>query len=290
MRRGSGRSRRRCARSASGPLEQQPGGDPGRRVVHERRVGGERARERGALVRAVAGPRDGGVQHGGRRREEDHGRHELQRAEERPLGARDARGGRGGDGQRGDGEPREAAGEAGDPPGEAGPRHVGARDEEQVHGRVRWVAWRCHLARVGVAAHVGRVVRVVRVVRAARPQRVPARRRHEHDLRGAAEREPPQRARPARDVDRDADRRERGDDEARDGRADRDEPAGRAERAAERERDNPVRPDPVRLDPRLVPAGAEVVVRGHRQPPLGVAARRAGDREPGAVGGHGGTT
>ena len=243
-----------------GPGEQQPGGGSGDRFAHERVVELERRRDRRVLVAAVADRRDDRVR---RQRDGDHQRdrrHELRDAESEAVGAGDPRSRRGRHGDRGGGDPPQPAGDAREPPrGDAAPRHVGARDDEQVDCR------RCHAGRPALD----------------RPGRPALRRaagalvgRDQHDLRRAPRHQQPQRPGPAGDVDEDRQRAERGHDQPRDRRADRDEPADRRQRAPQRERERPLRADPVRLHPRLVTARPQLVVRPDRRAALDVAAHR----------------
>ena len=65
-------------------------------------------------------------------------------------------------------------------------------------------------------------------------------------------------------------------DQPRQRRADRQHARHHAERRVQRERQRPLRPHPVRLHPRLVPGGPQLVVQPRRRPPLGVGARAPG--------------
>ncbi len=103
--------------------------------------------------------------------------------------------------------------------------------------------------------------------------------RHEHDLRRAARRAAAAAGRPApRGRARPQSARGRGRRPGpRRARPIATSPPTARDAQPSAERDVAPRPHPVRLDPRLVPAGAQVVVRGDREAALRVAARGPGD-------------
>ena len=228
-----------------GPGEQQPGRDPGRRVAHERVVRGERRGERFVLGAAVADRGSEAVERAGHRREQHDGRGELQRAEQRPVRAGDARGGGADDRER-------AAASHHSPPGTRASRRASPPRGTSV--------------------------------RAASSSSTPPRarrRRDEHDLGRAPRQQPAQRPGAARRVEQRATarrwRRRPGRRPARRSRPARRWPPARSRARARRR----VRADPVRLDPRLVAARPQVVVRPHREAALGVAAHGPRGRERG---------
>ena len=102
-----------------------------------------------------------------------------------------------------------------------------------------------------------------RVVAGADQQRdaAPSSRHRQHVLGRAPREQPAQRAAAPARLERERERGDRGDDRRRQRRGEREHARHDAERRVQRQRERPLRAHPVRLHPRLVPGGAQLVVQ-----------------------------